>query len=466
MKKFFILFIIIVSSFTIESNAQTKFYFDADYSLFRQDNSKALLEIYFAFYHKGFKYNFENGKYNASALLNVKIDYLETNSEVINKDFALPISLLDTNATQFKLKELSQVNFILENEGKYLLTLTGGDAVVNDNRDTLKFEINVGSYDLTKPRLSSIQLASLISKAKNGKSSFEKYGLDVTPNPNSFYGNNMKDLYYYVELYGLKNDKDSMLMLHKVLLNNTGQEINRSDEMLGSEYNQIYITGKINVDSLETGSYAIKMFITDESDNVIDSTLKKFYVYNFVKQDIVELPSDDKLYLISEYPNMKESQVEDEFNKAIYIRTDKEIESYKKLTTLDSKRRFLFDFWHKRDMKPETMQNEFKIEYFKRVAESNQKFRQGFTEGWKTDRGRFYITYGPPNDIDKSDMMSDINGYEIWHYDNVEGGKIAVFAEQQYNGSGIFELVHSTIRNEYRDDDWLSKLKSKSGHQN
>jgi GWxTD domain-containing protein len=121
----------------------------------------------------------------------------------------------------------------------------------------------------------------------------------------------------------------------------------------------------------------------------------------------------------------------------------------------------MFDFWRKRDPNPNTLQNEYKIEYYKRLLEANMKFKHGFTDGYKTDRGRFYVVYGPPDEIERNDMMADIKGYEIWHYNNLEGGKIAVFAEQQYIGSGIYELVHSTIRNEYRDDDWLNKLKKR-----
>ncbi|MCX6165226.1 MAG: GWxTD domain-containing protein, partial [Ignavibacteriae bacterium] len=92
------------------------------------------------------------------------------------------------------------------------------------------------------------------------------------------------------------------------------------------------------------------------------------------------------------------------------------------------------------------------------VAEANKLFKQGFTEGWKTDRGRIYLTYGRPNDIESFPYESDIKGYEIWHYDLLQGGTICVFMEQQ-PGSGWFIIAHSTIRGELKNDNWKDQLK-------
>lgn len=461
MNKLILIIFLTASLIGLDARSESKFYLDADYSLFRRDSSSLHLEIYFAFYHNCFKYEYSGGRFNASALLNVKLENLDTKSEVVNSDYSLPISLLDTNATQFKLKEISQLNYVIDKEGSYELTLIGGDAKSVTSRDTLKFQINAKFFDISKPQISSIQLASEIVKAAQGNQNFIKYGLEVTPNPNLFFGNNMKDMFYYMEIYGLKNYSQAGLKLHKVLLSAAGKEIFHKSESMNSDYNMIYITGKLNIDSLETGTYIVKIVIDDSSNTILDSAEKKFYIYNTPRQEIVDLPSDDKLYLTSEYKNMGEAQVIDEFDKAIYARKDQDNDNFKKLSTLESKRRFMFDFWRKRDPNPNTVQNEYKIEYYKRLLEANIKFKQGFTEGYRTDRGRFYVVYGPPDEVEKNDWMADVKGYEIWHYDKVEGGKIAVFAEQQYIGSGIYDLVNSTIRNEYRDDDWLNKLKKR-----
>ena len=48
---------------------------------------------------------------------------------------------------------------------------------------------------------------------------------------------------------------------------------------------------------------------------------------------------------------------------------------------------------------PESPENEFKEEYYRRIAYANEQYASGIP-GWKTDRGRVYIMYGPPDDID------------------------------------------------------------------
>ena len=56
-------------------------------------------------------------------------------------------------------------------------------------------------------------------------------------------------------------------------------------------------------------------------------------------------------------------------------------------------------FWYRRDPTPDTVENEFREEYFRRVMYANERFG-GRIPGWKTDRGRIYIVYGPPDEID------------------------------------------------------------------
>ncbi|HPS65929.1 MAG TPA: hypothetical protein PK447_10175, partial [Ignavibacteria bacterium] len=152
MNKLILIIFLTASLIGLDARSESKFYLDADYSLFRRDSSSLHLEIYFAFYHNCFKYEYSGGRFNASALLNVKLENLDTKSEVVNSDYSLPISLLDTNATQFKLKEISQLNYVIDKEGSYELTLIGGDAKSVTSRDTLKFQINAKFFDISKPQ--------------------------------------------------------------------------------------------------------------------------------------------------------------------------------------------------------------------------------------------------------------------------------------------------------------------------
>jgi GWxTD domain-containing protein len=82
-----------------------------------------------------------------------------------------------------------------------------------------------------------------------------------------------------------------------------------------------------------------------------------------------------------------------------YIITDEERKAFKRLSTDDEREAFIEAFWQRRDPTPDTEENEFKEEHYRRIAYANDHFASGIP-GWKTDRGRIYIVYGPPDDID------------------------------------------------------------------
>ncbi len=82
-----------------------------------------------------------------------------------------------------------------------------------------------------------------------------------------------------------------------------------------------------------------------------------------------------------------------------YIITDEEAAAFKKLQTDEEREQFIEQFWLRRDPTPDTIENEYKEEHYRRIAYANEHYASGFP-GWKTDRGMIYIKYGPPDEID------------------------------------------------------------------
>jgi GWxTD domain-containing protein len=86
---------------------------------------------------------------------------------------------------------------------------------------------------------------------------------------------------------------------------------------------------------------------------------------------------------------------------AAYIITNQERAAYQRLETDAERAQFVEQFWLRRDPTPDTPKNEFKEEHYRRIAYANLHFPTATgTSGWKTDRGRIYILYGPPDEID------------------------------------------------------------------
>jgi GWxTD domain-containing protein len=116
-----------------------------------------------------------------------------------------------------------------------------------------------------------------------------------------------------------------------------------------------------------------------------------------------------------------------------YIITSEEREAFKKLTTDAEREQFIEQFWERRNPNPGSGYNEFKEEYYRRIAYANEHFSSGIP-GWKTDRGRIYIMYGPPDEIDAhpsggSYMRPASEGggetstypFETWRYRYIDG---------------------------------------------
>src|SRR5579871_3227674 len=82
-----------------------------------------------------------------------------------------------------------------------------------------------------------------------------------------------------------------------------------------------------------------------------------------------------------------------------YIITDEERAAFKRLQTDEEREQFIEQFWLRRDPTPDTVENEYKEEHYRRIAYANEHFASGIP-GWKADRGKIYIMYGPPDEIE------------------------------------------------------------------
>src|SRR5580704_4049187 len=82
-----------------------------------------------------------------------------------------------------------------------------------------------------------------------------------------------------------------------------------------------------------------------------------------------------------------------------WIITDEERAAFKQLSNDEERDNFIEAFWQRRDPTPDTEENEYKEEHYRRIAYTNEHFAAGIP-GWKTDRGRIYIMYGPADEID------------------------------------------------------------------
>ena len=98
-------------------------------------------------------------------------------------------------------------------------------------------------------------------------------------------------------------------------------------------------------------------------------------------------------------PEMKDVYKKWMNNDVAYIITNDEKKAFKALVTDEERENFIENFWRRRDPNPDTEENEYREEYYERIAYANEKFASGIP-GWKTDRGRVYIAWGKPDSVE------------------------------------------------------------------
>lgn len=460
MKKIYILLcILIFSSVSERLISEDKFYFDADFSVFKGPSAKSIVEVYFSFTQKSLVFIKSGNDFVGVANTQIIIKDVTNSNEVFNEIFGLQSVVKDTASSKLLNRLIGQQNLTIPS-GSYEISFIGFDQNKPERKDTIKLELNLAKFDETKSSLSMLQLSSMIDKSNDKASIFYKNGLEITPNPNLLFGNNIKKVYYYLEVYypavDFKTDNCSFIVSINDL---SGKRIAEKKKNINMK-NDIYAeTGLFPIDSIPSGSYILKAELSDNSTGNKVIREKKFYIYNSLLKKEDYSFADDKDYLQSEFILLKENDVEDEFNKIIYIRSNADIKEWDNLKTLEDKRKFLFKFWKRKDTNLLTPRIESRDDYFKRIKEANKLFKQNFTDGWKSDRGRIYVIYGQPTDVEKHFMEADTKNYEIWTYDYVEGGTICVFGEVTTSGEGTYNLIHSTMRNEFKDPNWMLKLK-------
>jgi GWxTD domain-containing protein len=135
-----------------------------------------------------------------------------------------------------------------------------------------------------------------------------------------------------------------------------------------------------------------------------------------------------------------------------YIITDEERQAFKRLATDEERQQFVEQFWLRRDPTPDTEENEYKEEHYRRIEYANDHYASGIP-GWKTDRGMIYIKYGAADEVESHPSGGSYQRpyeegggetstypFEDWRYRYIEG----------VGTNFIIEFVDATMTGEYK----------------
>jgi len=452
---------LVMGSFAQEKNAEKEkaLKFSIDWNRFRYSDSLTFLEYSISLYRDLLKFvPFEN-EYRAE--FQVTATLMQGDSIVTSKQWK-NMSSVDSLAAITGTQRLFSVNNFVVPAGKYQMDLKIVDT--NSGKEkSYRFPLVVKNFPAGELLVSDMQLSTKIQRDTT-KNMLVKNGYRIYPNPTRLYGIGLPILYCYSEIYNLApatSDSGAYYKVNYKILNADGQVVKtfpaRKHKKPGDS--AVEVNG-VNVVTLVSGAYSVLMEVKDFETGKTTQDQQKFFVYRqgdyaeggaaFKKKDEIKgtgSPGVDA----ARYDVMPEKELDQEFNYCRYISTKNEKKTYKKLT-LDGKRKYIKEFWAKRDPHPNTPTNDYKRKYLGLVQYANQAFRGNFRKGWRTDRGRVILIYGRPDEVERFPFSNEHKAYEIWHYFSVQGGVDFIFVDRR--DMGEYELVHSTARGELYDTDW------------
>ncbi|MBC8180198.1 GWxTD domain-containing protein [candidate division KSB1 bacterium] len=454
MKKIFLL---LVTSLLITGlNGQditpvSEFTLNVDYAKFRYDDQSAYLEIYYACFPHQLTYHSSEEKYRAGVKLHTQLINNETQTVLIDKRVLLPVAINDTTDAAFRYPFTSQSGHALP-FGQYSLKVFAADSLNATRMDSVILPITLKAYP-DKIVSSDLELCSSIKSSSNNNDPFYKNRLEVVPNATLIFGVTAHPVvFYYLELYNL--DPQKTYQVKKLIKNTQGKIIRELSKSRKYGVTSATEVGMTNVTSILSGKYFYGIEISDADSKPLTRVEKTFFIYNphLQPEAPAELSVDARVF-----EGMTGEELAKEFDYAKYVATDEEKALFAQLDADVGKREFLVEFWTKILKGRLERQPINRLQYLQRVEEATEKYETVGKEGWQTDRGRVYILYGPPDDLERFPSMSENKPHQIWHYHNIESGVDFVFIDRL--GFGNYILYHSTKRGELRDDNWRENLR-------
>ncbi len=150
-------------------------------------------------------------------------------------------------------------------------------------------------------------------------------------------------------------------------------------------------------------------------------------------------------------------------NDVRWIITGEELQAFKQLSNDEERDQFIEQFWLRRDPTPDTVENEFKDEHYRRIAYANEHFASG-VPGWRTDRGRIYVVFGAPDSIDSHPSGGNYQRpqeegggststypFETWRYRYLEGQSLGNEVEIEFVDKCMCGEYHMTMDRSEKD---------------
>ncbi|MFQ5629432.1 MAG: GWxTD domain-containing protein [bacterium] len=422
------------------------FFVNLDFARFRNDDQSGYLEIYYGFYPNLLTFEQSGGKHHGGVMLKTRIIDDVSGEAIIEQKLPIQIAEADTSKPWYRYPVVTQAGFAVP-YGKYSIEVVAADSLAPARNDSVVSPIEINKYEAAL-QISDLELCKKIAVSQKKDNLFYKNSLEVVPIPSLVFGIATSPvLFYYAELYNTKPREKYTL---KGYIRNANDEVVREISKKQSyQSNTGLLVGNTTITSFPPGKYFFRCVVTDEEGNELVHREKEFNIFN---PHLSDRSVAAKTKISKELAAYSLKDLKEEFEFARYVSTDTEIEMFPQLETDSAMRDFLVKFWGEVASGRMGKEPLSRRVYLQRVEEANNTFTAFGRKGWKSDRGRVFILYGNPDEVERFPAESQTKAYRIWRYFSIESGVEFVFVDR--NGYNDFELVHSTKRDELSDEMW------------
>lgn len=283
---------------------------------------------------------------------------------------------------------------------------------------------------------------------------FDRGDFTLIPNPRRLFGQVLPYFYYYFEVYPPESATGAAdYEIRRYLVSGSGDtaKVLKPIAMTGGPGFFADIDS-VGLGGVPSGTYNFTVEVIDAGGARAMQSAKMFVF-------APEVPAGEALTTggAGEYDS---AAVERELQEIQFLLSKNETLVATKLSPAE-KGRFLENFWRRYDDDPTTPEVPLRQLFRVRVDEADARWGNSRTAGHKSDRGRVYVLYGEPDERETHPLDIHAKPYEIWNYNNLEGGVTFVFVDR--SGLGDFMLVHSTLRGEVVNTDWYREFVQRSG---
>ena len=432
-----------------------KFKANFNYLIFSVPNETSYVEFQFLFHGDGLAYA-QTAQNTYQATIQADITF-ENSDTLIVRNYTFKGNEYADNLSEGKSNVYNVVRIPLP-DGKYDVDILLYDKNASNEgtiRHKDKMTINFQNSNLVK--ISDILPIGFFKKAEQ-EDNFTRHGVEYMPYLSNFYPENIDRLTFMAEIYNteiISVGKDFMIHSYIARQNDNtpiGSQYEKWETAKKSDMHVIF--QNFDIANLPSGNYELKIEVRDRKEVLHADASWFFQRSNPSASDIPRMRTDslpyDTMKMYLDYIYIIATNAEREFIDHISPQKYNEIEA------------FFTDFWKARN--PEHPQQEWH-NYYAQVMRVNNNYSTLKIKGYRTDRGYYYLKYGPPSDIEYE--HSAVNGppYEIWTYHVMPDGQINIIFVF-YNVDLVtrdFKLLHSTARGEVSNPKWKEILHIKEG---